>query len=395
VIYPDDNIELNTLEEIEEKKGKLGTSEVDDKLMRSVLSNDRKKIDDGKLISEAINYNVGSFTPDMMFKNLVDNFKLSSKLYGERLIRQVTGYDADYVERNRKIPEFKDELKKNISSRIKQLKKEKLIDKEGIITKKGLELSSVIMYLEEIENLKSHGFLGEKVNKKNFTYGERDDIKKYKKGTRYKDIDVRASIKLAIKRNHDTIYFEDLKAVDRKAKGNIEIVYAIDASASMKGKKIEMAKKAGIALAFKAIEEKNKVGLIIFGDDVKEEVSPTNDFGYLLQKINAVKATNQTNISKTINKAYELFNKNDTTKHLIIITDAMPTEGEDPNKETLDSCSNASAANITISIIGISLNKAGKKLAGEMTEIGNGRLHIAEDINNLDILVLRDYFEEV
>ena len=38
-----------------------------------------------------------------------------------------------------------------------------------------------------------------------------------------------------------------------------EIIYGLDASGSMKGNKLKAAKKAGIALAFKAIEEKNTV----------------------------------------------------------------------------------------------------------------------------------------
>ena len=219
-------------------------------------------------------------------------------------------------------------------------------------------------------------------------------MKKFRKGSRYKDINTRSTVKLAIKRGHEKINMEDLQISERKAKGSMEIIYAVDSSASMKGKKIEMAKKAGIALAFKAIEEKNKVGLIVFGDNIKKEILPTMDFTILLKEINSIRASNQTNITKTIEKAYELFSKSDITKHLLIITDALPTEGDDPYKETIEACGKAHSAGITISVIGIGLEDEGKRLAEKLTEIGNGRLSIAKNIDELDLLVLEDYARE-
>lgn len=393
MIYPDEGTDIESLEDIEEKSGKLGTSELDDKLMKSVLSNDKEKIDDGKLISESINQGLGSFTPDLMFKSLVDNYQNAKKLFGEKIIRQITGYDSSYVERNRKIPEFQKEMKSNIDNNIKRLKREELIDKEGIVTEKGYELSSVVIYLEEIEKLISYGYLGEEKNIKKNPYGDRSDLKDYKKGDRYKNINVRASIKTSIRRNHKTLIEEDLKSNERISKGKIEVIYALDASASMKGKKIEMAKKAGIALSFKAIEDKNKVGLIVFGDDIKQEIEPTSEFIDLLKNINLIKATNQTNIQKTILKAIEMFSKKEHTKHLILLTDALPTEGENPFKETLEACESASQMGITISVIGIELDYKGRKLAEKITELGKGNLHIADDINELDLIVLRDYEE--
>ncbi|MGM5484862.1 MAG: vWA domain-containing protein [Nanobdellota archaeon] len=379
-------------ENIEEVDGKLGGTDEDDKLMRSVLSNDKEKIDEGKMISDAVNRGLGSFTPDIMFENLVEKYQMTKKMYGERLIRNLTGYDADYVERNRNIPEFRDELKKQISSRIKKLEKDELIDEEGMVTDYGLDLSSVIVYLEELEHLKMHGISGEKIRKEKAHYGEKAESKDFRRGDRYKDIDVRGSVKKSIKRGHDRISRDDLKVKERQSKGNIEIIYAIDASASMKGEKLEMAKKAGIALAYKATQEKNKVGLIVFGDEIREEFEPSNDFEKLLYRINRIRATNQTNISKTINRAGRLFSSNNCTKHLMMITDAMPTEGEDPHQEAIDSA--AELKDVTTSIIGINLNEAGTELARKITDISEGRLSIAKNINNLDLLVLEDYSKE-
>ena len=78
-------------------------------------------------------------------------------------------------------------------------------------------------------------------------------------------------------------------------------------SGSMRGKKIEMAKKAGIALMFNAIKNKDKVGLITFGTDISERIAPTSDFVYLLQRISKKRAMKETNITKAISESLILF----------------------------------------------------------------------------------------
>ncbi len=199
-------------------------------------------------------------------------------------------------------------------------------------------------------------------------------------------------MKRAINRGHKELFVEDLSSRRRESKGTISVIYAIDASASMKGKKIETCKKAGVALAYKAISEKDKVGLVVFGTDVKDAVAPTDDFGMLLQKITRVMASRQTDFARMIRKATELFEPDSTTKHLIILTDALPTVGKEPEKETLEAVSAARAAGITISLIGIQLDKKGIALAEQMALLGEGRFSVVQDLEELDRLVLQDYY---
>ncbi|MFT4304473.1 MAG: vWA domain-containing protein [Candidatus Woesearchaeota archaeon] len=388
-MYP--NTQLNNYEEIHEQEGSLANDAEEDKLMRSVMNNDKKTVDDGKLIMDALNNSIGTFNPDLMFESIVSNFKQAKEIYGEKLIREVSGYDNEYIERNRKIPEFKKELKNKISSKISELRKSELIDKDFEITEKAISLSAIVMYMEELDKLKVFGSDGKKDNNIVNKINKKGQIMPYKKGSRYKDINLRSSIKTAIRRNHQNLKIEDLKIEDKDSKGKIKIIYAIDASASMKGKKIEMAKKAGIALSFNACNDKNEVGLIVFGDEIKDELKPTNNFKLILNQIAKIKPSRQTNIAKSIERAYELFDNNNLTKHLIIITDAMPTTGDDPINETIKECFNAYKQNITTSIIGIDLDKEGIKTSKKISEAGNGRLHLINDTNNLDILILEEY----
>ena len=171
------------------------------------------------------------------------------------------------------------------------------------------------------------------------------------------------------------------------------IVYGLDASGSMNGRKLDVAKKAGVALSFAALERQDKVGVIIFSKDVKEAIAPTDDFGLLLRTITPVVASHETDIVKVLEKAVELFPKEDATKHLILLTDALPTVGKEPGKETLDAVAIARAHGITVSVVGIRLDTKGEELARRIAEVGDGRFYIVHKLEEVDAIVLQDYHE--
>jgi len=395
VIYFDSEQNVKSFKPIEEISGKLDSQDEEDKLMRSVMGNDKKTIEEGMILNDAINAGLNSFTPDLMFEQLVKNYSMAKKMMGPSLIREVSGYDDGYVEKNIKIPEFQREVKKNIKKNVDDLKKDGLIDKNGILSDKGVELASLVLYTEELDHLIPKGILGEKIHKKSFIYGGKEDTKQYKKGDRYRDIAIKKSIKLAVRRGKKKLSKEELQTYERQSKGQIYLVYALDASGSMKGKKIEVCKKAGIALAFKAIEEKDKVGLMVFGADVKERVDCTLDFKMLLHSITKIKAAKETNLAKTVNEAVMMFPSNDVGKHLILLTDAMPTIGEEPEKDTIEAVSIARANGITISLIGVQLDKKGEELAKKIVAVGEGKLYMVKDLDELDRIVLEDYYSVI
>ncbi|MFT4326177.1 MAG: vWA domain-containing protein [Candidatus Woesearchaeota archaeon] len=370
--------------------GKLESNPEDEKLARSVIEDDNAKAD-GNLIQEGVNQGLGAFVPETLFSNIVKNYKQAKQLYGEKILSEVTGYSPDYVEKNAKIPEFQKELESNIGERIKRLQKNNYISKDGIIQEKGYKLSSLVMYTQELDQLEAKGLLGEKENKEKAHYGQRKDSDFYKKGDRYADIDVMKTLKVAIRRGHTKIQAGDLKIFERESKGNLEIIYAIDASGSMKGKKIEMSKKAGIALAYKAIENKDRVGLLAFGDRIKAKVQPTTDFTEFLEKTARIQANNETNFPEAIEESIRTFSQDNNMKHLIFITDGMPTAGEDPEKEALEAISKAVSANITVSMIGIEVQEDSAKFLREAAEIGKGKFHNVANVEELDVIILQDY----
>lgn len=392
MIYFDAEQQIHEKEEIEELTGKLSTQEIENKLMKSVLENDKETIEKGKLISDSINQGLSSFTPDLIYQQLVKNYSMAEHIFGPSLLKLATGYNPDYIKKNINIPEFQKELRFRLQKNIEKLKEEGLLGKDNEITDKGIELSSLVMYFEELDKLVPKGILGEKIHKRASIYGAKEDTRIYKKSDSYKDIAIKKSAKLAIRRGHKKLEEKDLKVYERQSRGQSYIIYALDASGSMKGAKIDACKRAGIALAYKAIDEKDKVGLIVFGSEIKTIVEPTSDFPYLLKNIAAARASTETDIVATLRKAIELFPNDNITKHLILITDALPTVGEEPEKDTLKEVSIARNKGITISLIGINLNEKGKKLAEKIVELGQGKLYVVKDVENVDSVVLEDYY---
>ncbi len=383
--------EVKEISKAESTTGKLSKQHVEDKLMNSVLAGDKKTIDHAEMIQEATNRGIGSFTPELMFEQLTKNFSITKQILGPKLIRLLSGYDPNYIEKNLKIPEFQKELQKIITENVTSMKDQNLLDKEGVISDKGAELGAIVL-VKELDNFITKDKIGKKENKKISHYGEKSETRPFRSGDRYKDLNLRRTVHTAIRRQHKELMAEDFITSQRQSKGKVSIIFALDASASMKGQKIEMCKKAGITLAHKAIEDKDHVGLVVFGSDIKKAIPPMQDFSTLLEAIAYIKASKQTDFAAMINKSIELFPPTNETKHLIILTDAMPTVGKEPEKETIKAVSMAKSAGITISLVGVQLDKAGIKLAKEITRLGGGRFSLAKNLEKIGQIVLQDYY---
>ncbi|MDO8480369.1 MAG: VWA domain-containing protein [Nanoarchaeota archaeon] len=375
-------------------EGERAEGDFDSKELRSVMQQEQKAVDEGKLIAESFNQGLSAFNPDIMFENLVNNYSMAKKMYGETLIRLMSGYDSSYLERNINIPEFKRELKKKLIEKLDALRDKGLLDNDLAVTEQGVNLASFVLFSQELDKLMPKGTFGEKEHLEISHYGEKMDYRGFKKGDRYKDIDIKRTLKMAIRRGHSAIAGGDLITAQRQSKGRVHLIYALDASGSMKGRKIDMCKKAGIALCFKAIERKDKVGLLVFGSEVKEEVEPTDDFPRLLRRITQIRASRQTDFTGMLRRCLELFPKGDVSKHLLILTDAMPTVGDDPQKQAIEEVAKLRNAGVTVSLIGINLDTEARGFAERLTAIGDGKLYIVRHLEELDTIVLEDYYAQ-
>jgi len=372
-----------------ELTGKLGLTELGKGLMHSVIEG--RQTNDGKLLKEAINQGFGGFVPDDIYKNLITDYRSAERLYGRTFVSLLSGYDADYVGRNIRIPEFQRELQQRIAEKLRELRGTGVLDRDNLITEKGMQLAALVTYIEELDLIESRGLFGEQRSERRAVYGSKGETRPFTRQSRYRDIAIRRSVKRAVKRAHRQLLIGDLEAHERVSHGNINIIYGIDASGSMKGEKIDLAKKAGIALAFKAIGRRDRVGLVVFSKEVKESIPPTADVGLLLRSIIRIRAARETDITALLEKAVELFPRSGSTNHLIILTDAMPTVGKQPEEETLEAAAKARAHHITISVAGINLTAKAARLAQKLAEIGNGKFYLVKNLRELDKVVLEDY----
>lgn len=386
---PESNKKIERFSKGAEIPGSMKTDEQG--LAHSIVEGNKDRMQQGLLLESSINQGLFAFNADMMFEHIVKDYRQAEKLYGETLLRFVTGYSSNAIKKNINLPEFQRELKQKLKNKIDELKEEGFLGDENEITEKGFTLASLTMYMEELDDLRSKG-LGEKKQKHVMVYGDKENTRTFKHGDRFHDIAIKKSIKLAIRRSHKALETADLQVYEKDSKGKIYIIYGLDASGSMKGKKLEAAKKAGIALAFKAMDEKDRVGLLVFGEKIEQSLEPTTDFSLFIKSLVKVRAHKQTNIALTIEKAIEMFPAMNVTKHLVLLTDAIPTAGEKPLEDTLILVEKAAALGITISVIGVDLDEEGSKLAKKIVELSNGRLYVIKDLENLDRIILQDYY---
>lgn len=385
----DGQAQVEQHESAEEGEGKLGYGK---ELMHSVMENDQNTIDQGKLLQESVDRGMGAFNPDAMMEKFVQNYRLAKKLMGETVIRRLSGYSSQYVEKNIKIPEFQRELHKKMTEHVEEMKESGLLEKDGQVSEKGMQLSALTLLVDELDNLTPQGRFGEHFHKKHDMHGMRIDTMPYKRGARFRDLAIKSTIKQAVRRGHTKIQPEDLRVFSREAKGEIELVYALDVSASMKGEKLSAAKRAGIALAHRAMDEHDKVGLVVFGDQVHSSLQPQRDFVTFLRTIAPLRAAGQTNFAHSLFEATKMFSSDDVTKHILVLTDAMPTAGDTPERDTLRAVSYAASMGVTVSLVGLGLEESATEFAQKIVEIGNGKLYFIRDLQNLDKIILEDYY---
>ncbi len=353
-------------------------------------SNTNPDKDSLELVKEARNNGLNSFIADDLFKNITNNYPLSEKLYGKNLITILTGYPANYVKNNLRIPEFREKIKNNITKKIQKAKEENIIDADNKITSKGDELNLIYNYLIYLEKKVKLSEFGEKTSHIKSAHGLRNELTNFKRQS-YHDLAIRETIKRVIKRKRTHIEYNDLLAHTRIKKGGIEVILVLDSSASMKGEKLELCKRAAVTLAYKTILEKDSLGLVVFGDKIISSLKPSKNLKSVLQKITTIVPGKSTDLSKAITQSMKLFSKSKIKKHIIIVSDLNPTIGKNPYESSLDPTFKAKDRGITISVVGIFLNKEGEKLGKKISNITEGTFYIV-DKGNLDKVLIDDYY---
>jgi Mg-chelatase subunit ChlD len=385
-------IEITNKESYEDERDSKGTKKgADGQLNKEVYETQEAK--DGVIVGESVNRGINNFSPDMIFERIVDNYKVAKEIYGEKIIELLSGYDPNYVEKNIKIPEFQKVLKNNIKNEVLALKKRDILEDDFSVSEDALETSIVEMYLKEIDDILPKSYFGEKIKKQNHQGVEKiEDYQNLKKS--YSNIMLSKTIKRTIRREHKEIISEDIVWGDRIEKGKTEMVFALDSSASMKGEKLKACKTAGIALCYWAVGNKDKVGLLSFGQEIHKKIPPSTDLKHIIREIASIKSNKQTDIGLPIKEAITIFERNNSHKSLVIITDAMQTATQKSESTVLESCFIARDNKILISVIGIELNKKARDFAKKICNITGGVLYEIDSYQDIPRILVSEYIRE-
>lgn len=143
-----------------------------------------------------------------------------------------------------------------------------------------------------------------------------------------------------------------------------DFLLLIDVSGSMRGGKIEEAKKACIKLIQNTLDLSiHRLGIISFGDYIQDLCKLTQNKGELMYAIDRIVVGGGTNMSGAISQANDELANSKNKKAIIIITDGAPNNKTATNKSAQIAQSN----NIAIATIGVqgSDNSYLRQLSGD------------------------------
>jgi Mg-chelatase subunit ChlD len=141
------------------------------------------------------------------------------------------------------------------------------------------------MLTEEIERMYKTKFNDSRGLERS-QHGEHDAPKPFT-NEKYHDIAIRASIRMSVKRRHEGIQREDIRAYENISRPNREIVLAVDVSGSMKGDKIVKARRAFAALLAHSMNKTRFVGLLLFNTEKIKRISCKDKCGNHVKKFSS------------------------------------------------------------------------------------------------------------
>ena len=358
-----------------------------------------KESQDAQVLRTMMNRGVSSFDPSHLARLLTSNTKAAMGVYGEPFLEAMTGLmllDFDAYEGH---PERKGELTKRIDEQVGAMMRAGYFtarEGEGFeISEQGEELAAVSLLIDELEGLSRMGRGDHAIH----TYGEREhgypmSIRPYRKGDSYRDISVRQSLKRAVVRGRDFPSTDDLRVYERTRSVSLDIVYALDVSGSMHGDKLDAGKKAAVGLAFTGTKAGDRVGVVAFNVRPTRVVEPTPQVEQVAREVASLSPALGTDIAAAIRAGREMLIDASTPhrgRHIIVISDAIPTTGdEDPVERSYEEASITAAADITISLVGIDLSEEGEDIGRTLTRIAGGRFYHISNPHDLHNVVLEE-----
>ena len=208
-------------------------------------------------------------------------------------------------------------------------------------------------------------------------------VRPYRTGDRYRDLDLRSTLRQALRHRRLNVRRDDLMIQKRDRRTRLDIVVVLDLSGTMAQlEKLWYAKESALALALAGARYGDRMGVVVFSNRAEVVVDLTGNTYRLTQKILDLDLHDKafTNIGYGLLVARSLFlhhRRQEGNQHLILVSDGDATAPHpSPQRYALKETSKTVRKGITISCICINEKNADPELMRRIARIGKGRLYL-------------------
>lgn len=169
---------------------------------------------------------------------------------------------------------------------------------------------------------------------------------------------------------------------------DIALALVIDRSGSMQGPKLEAAKESARVTA-EVLSPNDIISVVAFDSEASVYVRPqrASNRMRISAEISRLQSGGGTNIFPGLREAYEILQgTNAKVKHVILLSD-----GEAPSDGLSELVSDMRSARITVSAVGV--DGADRNLLSMITDAGDGRLYMVDDIGALPKIFMKETME--
>jgi Mg-chelatase subunit ChlD len=169
---------------------------------------------------------------------------------------------------------------------------------------------------------------------------------------------------------------------------DIALALVIDRSGSMQGPKLEAAKESARVTA-EVLSPNDIIAVVAFDSEASTYVRPqrASNRMRISAEISRLQSGGGTNIFPGLREAYEILQgTNAKVKHVILLSD-----GEAPSDGLVDLVTDMRSARITVSAVGV--DGADRNLLSMITDAGDGRLYMVDDIGALPKIFMKETME--